>query len=57
MVNWKQKATAMETQKCQEKSPSQISRENQRQRNQQPLEADGEPKVFVTFATVGRSIV
>ena len=40
------KGNGNETQKCQEKSPLQISRENQRQRNQQPLEAKGEPKVL-----------
>ena len=40
------KGNGNETQKCQEKSPLQTGRENQRQRNQQPLEAKGEPKVL-----------
>ena len=47
------KGNGNETQKCLEKLPLQTSRENQRQRNQQPLEAKGEPKYFATFATVG----
>ena len=40
------KGNCNQTQKCQEKSPLQASRENQRKRNQQPLEAKGEPEVL-----------
>ena len=40
------KGNGNETQKCQEKSPLQTSGENQRQRNQQPLKAKGEPKIL-----------
>ena len=40
------KGNGNQTQNCQEKSPLQAGGENQRQRNQQPLEAKGEPKVL-----------
>jgi hypothetical protein len=40
------KSNGNETQNCQEKSPLKISREHQRQRDQQPLEAKGESKVL-----------
>ena len=40
------KGNCNQTQKCQEKSPLQASRENQRERNQQPLETKGEPEVL-----------
>ena len=46
----------MQAQNCQEKAPLQTSRENQRQRDQQPLETKGEAKVTLTTFTSGRMI-
>src|SRR5215469_16552625 len=40
------KGNGNEAQTCQKKTPLQISRENQRQRNQQPLESKGEAKII-----------
>src|SRR5215211_5697323 len=51
----KRKRDCNEAQRCQKEASLQASRENQRQRNQQPLEAKGEPKVL-SYIRDGRMI-